>query len=211
LFPGHWLFTEIMDRLQEILAYWFEGATDETPIDRNAFPFKKWFAKSPAIDSEIRKKFEVDLRRAEQGEYKSWELSPEGRLALILLFDQFSRNMYRDTPKMFATDPLALALSLSSITEALDRQLSLIEREFFYMPLMHSEQLEIQKLSLKCFQDLIAESRIKNQRNTAYYEYTGGFAQRHHDTIARFGRFPHRNIILNRPSTMEELEFLKGE
>ena len=178
----------------KILDYWFEGVTDETPIDKRARPFRKWFAKDTKIDDEIRRQFESDLLQARQGQHKDWENSLRGRLALLILFDQFSRNMYRGTPKMFENDSLALDLSLRSLNEKVDGQLPLIERMFLYMPLMHSEDLKIQTLSLKCFEQLLVEAKQKFPHNTAYYQSNLRYAQQHFATIEKFGRFPSRDF-----------------
>lgn len=198
-----------MDKMTEVLNFWFEGADDQAAINKSASPFNKWFAKSEKFDGEIRSRFEEDFKKAQKGDYKSWEEPAAGRLALILFFDQFSRNMYRGTPEMFATDSPALSLTLRSFKDFRDMQLQLIERVFLYMPLMHAEDLTVQKQSVKSFQDLAEESRLKNPQNAFYYEYTLDYAKKHHDIIARFGRFPHRNAILKRASTPEEAKFLK--
>lgn len=197
-----------MTTSQDILDFWFEGVTDATPIENKANPFRKWFMKNPKFDQEIRTKFEVDLVTAQQGGYKSWEESARGRLALIILFDQFSRNIYRNTPEAFVFDPLALDLTLRSLREGSDQSLYLIERTFFYMPLMHAEDLAVQETSVQYFEKLLQESRQKKTANASYYEYSLGFAQRHQEIIRRFGRFPHRNAILQRPSTEAEEQFL---
>ncbi|MDP2652891.1 MAG: DUF924 family protein [Candidatus Omnitrophota bacterium] len=198
-----------MDKIEQILQFWFRGLSDETAVDRKVPPFSLWFAKNDDFDREIRDTFGADWEKASRREYREWEDTPRGRLALIILFDQFSRNMFRNTPKMFATDPLALELALRSIPEGADIRLQLIERTFAYMPLMHSEELQVQKLALERFQSLVDEARLKIPGNVSYYEYSLGYARRHHDIIERFGRFPHRNLVLNRISTPEEIEFLR--
>lgn len=198
-----------MDKITEILDFWFEGIDDKTPIHKGAAPFNKWYKKDEKFDQEIRQRFEGDLVKAKSGAYKSWEDSGPGRLALIILFDQFSRNMYRGTPKMFETDSLALDLTMRSIKDFRDQQLQIIDRVFLYMPLQHAENHAAQETSLKQFQSLIDESQLKTPHNTAYYEYTLDYAKQHHAIIGRFGRFPHRNSILGRPSTAEESDFLK--
>ncbi len=199
-----------MNQIHDILNFWFEGITDETPIDKNGNPFKKWFAKDTKFDAEIHARFADDLVRAQNGHYRSWDKTSDGRLALVILFDQFSRNLHRGTPKMFENDPYALNLSLRSIKEGMDKQLFLIYRIFLYMPLMHSEEREDQEISLKYFAGLINESKQKKSSNASYYEYTLGYAKQHHAIIERFGRFPHRNAILGRVSTPEEVVFLTG-
>ncbi len=192
----------------DVLQFWFEGIDDSTPIDKSRNPFRKWFTKDKGFDEEVRRRFEADMESARLGQYQDWESAPNGRLALILLFDQFPRNTYRNTPKMFEYDLLALNLTKKFLTDHSDEKLNLIERVFVYMPLQHAEELSIQKESLRCFSSLVELSRKKNPGNTPYFENTLGYAQRHHDIIERFGRFPHRNAILNRPSTKEEAEFL---
>lgn len=188
----------VMDRIDIILNYWFEDVDDATSINKKVLPFKKWFIKDEKIDDEIREQFELDLTKAADGEYKDWEESAKGRLALIILYDQFSRNIYRDTPRMYAYDALALDLTLRSIDRGYDYELSLIQRTFVYMPLMHFEDPTLQQLSVKCFTDLVEESKTKAPINTHYYESTLKHAQAHHDTVIEFGRFPHRDAILNR-------------
>ena len=183
-----------MAHYNEILSYWFEGVTDETPIDKQARPFCKWFAKDQKIDEEIRRWFESDLLKAQQGQYQEWENSIRGRLALIILFDQCSRNIYRGTPKMFENDFRALALSLRSLNEKLDGQPPLIERMFLYLPLMHSEELNIQRLSLKYCEQLLLEAKQKFPSNAAYYQSNLHYARQHFTTIEKFGRFPQRDF-----------------
>lgn len=204
-----------MNQSADILQFWFEGIDDTTPIDKNKMPFKKWFTKDKGFDDELRRRFENDIAGARLGALSPKRDSPHlgtvplrGRLALILLFDQFTRNIYRNTPKMFECDTFALDITKNFLSDHSDEKLNLIERVFIYMPLQHAEEQSIQKESLKCFENLLALAREKYPQNISYYEYTFNFAKRHHDIIARFGRFPHRNKILNRPSTKEEAEFL---
>ncbi len=199
-----------MSRADEILNFWFEGLADDKLLDKNSRAVKKWFIKDKAFDAEIRAKFESDYAKARGGSCKSWEAAARTRLALIVLFDQFSRNMYRDTPQAFATDSLALDLTLRSVKEKFDSQLQLIERIFLYMPLMHAEDRAVQTLSLQFFNALVHESRKKSPQNISYYEYSFEFARRHQAIIEKFGRFPHRNVILKRTSTPEETAFLRN-
>ncbi len=193
----------------DILDFWFEGVDDSTPIDKGKRPFNKWFKASKALDREIRERFESDLDSALIGEYKAWEESVTGALALILLYDQFTRNMCRDTPRMYTGDMLAQELTLQLTSGQKERTLNLIERVFVYMPLMHAEDIQAQRLSVGYFAELVEESRKKNPGNTHYYSYSLDYANRHCAIIERFGRFPHRNKILGRTSTPEEIEFLK--
>ena len=193
----------------DILAFWFEGIDDPTPIDKGKQPFKKWFMKDAALDEGIRDRFEDDLNNALAGKYKEWEQSPRGALAAVLLYDQFTRNMYRDTLKMYVADAPAQELALQLTSGKKERTLSLIERVFVYMPLMHAEDIQAQRLSVGYFIKLVEESRKKNPGNTHYYNYSLDYANRHRAVIERFGRFPRRNKILGRTSTSEEIEFLK--
>ena len=179
------------------------------PLEKNNPLVKRWFTKSDHFDAEVRRKFGGDLHKASQGDLQSWEEEARGRLAMVILFDQFPRNMYRNAPKMFAYDALALNLTLRTIHKKIDQQLQLVERLFLYMPFQHCEDLEIQKLSLKQFEKLVLASELQSPSNTSYYQYTLSYAKRHHDIIERFGRFPHRNAILKRSSTSDEVEFLK--
>jgi uncharacterized protein (DUF924 family) len=186
------------DRVNAILDFWFEGVDDATPINKNALPFRKWFAKTPGLDEDIRQQFVEDLREAADGEYKGWEETARGRLALVLLFDQFSRNIYRGTEQMYAYDALALELVLRAMHQGKEHDLPLIYQVFLYMPLMHFEDVEMQRLSVENFKRLVKESQGKDPDNTHYYEYSLKYAQEHHDTVVKFGRFPHRDVVLKR-------------
>lgn len=198
-----------MDRIQSILQFWFGGVDDSTPIDKGQRPFSKWFRADKALDQEIRERFESDLNNALTGKYQDWEKSPQGSLALILLYDQFTRNMYRDTPKMYMADARAWKLALRLTSGQKEHTLYFVERVFVYMPLMHAEDVQAQRLSVRYFAELVEESKNKNPGNTHYYNYSLDYASRHRAIIERFGRFPHRNKILGRASTPEEIEFLK--
>lgn len=176
-----------MSALQDILGFWFsEGRRDQ------------WFAKSEVFDAEVRRALLPHLQAALAGKYESWRREPQGCLALVLLLDQVPRNVYRDTPRAFANDPAARAVTRQALAEGFDRALATTdERMFLYLPLEHSEDLKDQ-------QDCV---RLVAQMEGAA-EFLS-YAERHRDIIARFGRFPHRNAILGRESTEEELEFLK--
>ncbi len=187
-----------MNKIQEILDFWFEGIDDHTLIDKNNLPFKKWFARNFPFDQEVREKFEQDLQSAKEGQCKSWEDSPSGCLALILLFDQFSRNLFRDSPRAFACDPLALKLAQEMVKEGRDKELPLIYRVFVYMPFMHAEDLLAQEKGVECFEKLVEESKKENPQNTHYFEYNLYYCRKHCDIIKQFGRFPDRDTILNR-------------
>ena len=168
-----------------ILTFWFEEISPEV-----------WFKKDASFDSLLMQKFGRLVERALAGQLDRWAHRKDGRLALILLLDQITRNIYRNTPKAFAGDEIACALSLrSSLDGTIEAETDMQKRQFFLMPMMHSENLEIQKQSLPLFKALTSDN-------------TYGYAVRHHDVIARFGRFPHRNDILKRPSSEEEMAFM---
>ena len=169
---------------QDILDFWFD------PDHRSL-----WFAKSDEFDAKIRERFQTIHHQAIQAELWSWRKTAEGRLAEIIVLDQFSRNRYRDQPQAFAHDSMALMLAQEAISLQLDAQLSPDHRSFLYMPFMHSESKLMHEFALKLFQ------RLGNEINLS-------FEKKHKVIIDRFGRYPHRNAILGRSSTAEELEFL---
>jgi uncharacterized protein (DUF924 family) len=186
-----------------ILDFWFGSNPDDSLVakDKSAL----WWSKSPEIDGAIRQRFEGAVKRAAAGELSDWQSTAEGRLALILLVDQFPRNIYRDSPEAFSHDSKALAWALEGIGQGMDLKLRPIERVFFYLPLEHSEALEHQEQAVLQFRKLI--EAVGADQKGVFAEYLE-FAVRHRAVIARFGRFPHRNKILGRQSTPEELAFL---
>ncbi|MCI0527776.1 MAG: DUF924 domain-containing protein [Nitrospira sp.] len=190
-----------MNPIEEILNFWFGDLQKLNLEDR----LKLWFGGGEETDQLIRDKFGADVLRAIQGDYAHWEETPRGCLALIILLDQFSRNIYRDTPKAFAQDEMALGLCLRGIGQGKDLALEPIERTFFYLPMEHSENLEIQRRSVQAFEGLVKAVPPEMKK---VYEGFLDYAVRHCVIIERFGRFPHRNEILGRASTKEELEFL---
>lgn len=190
---------------EEINQFWFGKLT--SPTDYPEAKSKLWFTKSDQFDAEIKYNFEPLLLKAKAGELASWGTTAKGRLALILLTDQFSRNMYRGTAKSFGFDAIALQLSLEGIKQGQDRELLPIERVFFYLPLEHAEDLTIQQLSIEKFNQLVKEAPPSMQKTLQSY---ARYAKMHYDIVAKFGRFPHRNAILNRESTPEERQFLQG-
>ena len=170
---------------QNIIQFWFEE------IDK-----KLWFAKNDDFDQELRTRFGDLYHRTVQGENYLWRETAEGRLAEILILDQFSRNMFRDKPESFASDNLALVLAQEAVARGDDQRLPPEYRSFMYMPYMHSESALIHKEAVRLF----------SQKGL---EYNLDFELRHKAIIDRFGRYPHRNKILGRTSTHEEIEFLK--
>jgi uncharacterized protein (DUF924 family) len=199
-----------MTRAETILGYWFNGLDDQSTIDPEAPTVKRWFLGDEETDREIRERFETDHSMAARGEYRDWANAPRDRLALVILLDQFSRNLYRGSPEAFAVDPMALDLCLQSLEDGFDESLALIERAFLYMPLMHAESVEMQEKCKERFSGLVELAKERSPANVGYFTYSHEFAVKHAAIIERFGRFPHRNAILGRPSTPEEAEFLKG-
>ncbi|WP_163558861.1 DUF924 family protein [Halomonas sp. NO4] len=156
----------------------------------------QWFRKDPALDAEITQRFGALLAAAQQGELWPWRRAAQGRLAEVIVLDQFSRNVHRDTPDAFAADPVALVLAQEAVGQGLDRPLTTLQRAFLYMPYMHSESLAIHDEALRLFDQPGLEENLR-------------FERRHRDILERFGRYPHRNAILGRESTPEELAFLE--
>lgn len=170
--------------MKEVIRFWFEELKPED-----------WFKKSDALDQEMRVRFEELYWKASRGELFHWRATAEGRLAEILLLDQIPRNIFRGTAQAFMTDSLALVLAQEGLTQA--QELPVVQRGFFYMPFMHSESLTIHEEALRLFDQPGLEKRLK-------------YEKMHMDILQQFGRYPHRNAILGRPSTKEEEEYLKG-
>ena len=174
-----------MQSYSTIIDFWFEELTP-----------KQWFAKDDAFDEMCKDRFGKLLTAAAAGECYHWRSHTEGRLAEIIVLDQFSRNIYRNTPQSFAQDPMALALAQETVNLGLDQQLSDEKKGFLYMPYMHSESRVIHKEAVKLFSQPGQESKLD-------YEL------RHKEIIDQYGRYPHRNKVLERVSTPLELEFLQ--
>jgi len=170
---------------QEILKFWFEELEPA-----------QWWKKDENLDRTIAERFSQVHLRATRCELFEWRKTDQGRLAEVIVLDQFSRNMFRGSPLAFANDALALALSQEAIAAGADKSLSQAGRSFLYMPFMHSESLKIHDIAVELFQQ-------NGNPNNLDFEF------RHKAIIERFGRYPHRNDILGRPSTDEEIEFLK--
>jgi uncharacterized protein (DUF924 family) len=157
-------------------------------------------------DDHIRVRFGALVERAARGELASWADGPRRRLSLILLLDQFPRNMFRGTARAFATDAQALALTLSGMQSAADAALETVERIFFYMPLQHAESREVQEESVAAYRRLLTEAPPELQQ---HFESALRSAENHHSIIERFARFPYRNQVLGRVSTPEERDWLR--
>lgn len=193
-------------RVEAILSFWFkEHALSAPQIDQR---MDIWFGEDPVFDHEIEKYFADDIDRASNGELDHWADDPQGRLALILLIDQFRRNIYRGTARAFSKDRLALKLCVEGAMQKKDQGLTPIQRVFFYMPLQHAESRKVQAKSVEIYQRL-AESVSPTLRET--FKAVAEFAELHKDIVDQYGRFPHRNKLLNRENTPQEKEFLAGD
>lgn len=190
---------------RSIHQFWFGSASDDRATIQQQSAL--WWSKNPALDQQIRQRFEPSVLAAQRAELDAWAATPDGLLALILLTDQLPRNMYRGAAGSFGFDALARGWCRLGLERQFDAALRPIEAAFFYLPLEHSEQLADQELALALFRALI--ERVPAERQPDYQGYLD-FALKHHAIIARFGRFPHRNRILGRASSVAELEFLSG-
>jgi uncharacterized protein (DUF924 family) len=195
-----------MSRAEAIHEFWF-GALNESgrpEPDRSG----RWFRPDESFDAEIRGRFESDLRNAAGGRLGRWERTPRGALALILLFDQFPRNIYRGTARAFLFDESARAVLDRSLPPGRIDALWPIEKVFAWMPLEHAEDRDCQARSVECFASLV---EAVDPAERGRYEEFLRYAQQHRDVIERFGRFPHRNAILERENTPEEAEWLAAD
>jgi uncharacterized protein (DUF924 family) len=185
-------------KAQDVLDFWFLPPAD--PAYGKARP--EWFRKDPAFDAQIRERFGSLVNQAIAGGLREWDLEggAQGRLARILLLDQFTRNAFRETPESFAGDILALAAAQALVDSGADQALPPFQRAFAYMPYEHAEDARMQQ----CAVDLFARLAAQHEGFTEMLDY----AHRHRGVIARFGRFPHRNPILGRASTADELQYL---
>ena len=196
------------DAIDAIHSFWFGDLSDDRGLDMGSLEVKRWFGENEEIDREVRRRFTADYERAAKGECDAWAETPRGALALVILFDQLPRNMFRNTAKAFETDALAQQVSLTAIDAGVDESLSLIERMFLYMPLMHSESLPLQKRALRLYEKLVKLAKERCPNNTDFYVFTYGFERKHYVIVERFGRYPHRNAMLGRESTPAETDFL---
>ncbi len=193
-------------KIEAILSFWFKEQELSAPqIDRR---MDIWFGEDPVFDEEIKENFADDVEAASAGRLNHWAVNPHGRLALIILIDQFRRNIYRNTADAFSMDKLALKLCVEGAMEKKDRGLTPIQRVFFYMPLQHAESRKVQAKSVALY-DRLAEAVSPTYRET--FLTVAQFAELHKDIIDQFGRFPHRNKLLDRKNTPEEDEYLAGD
>ncbi len=191
------------ERIEQILSFWFgeppEG--EERPSGAAI-----WLGKSAQVDRAIEKRFGKLLPKARAGELDGWASSARGRLALILLLDQFPRNVFRESKEAFAGGEKALALCLDGLDEGMDAELSPVERAFFYQPAMHAEDLDMQLTSVEVYGELVQAAPPEHREVCEAFLKR---AEKHRDVVERFERFPHRNAILGRSSTSEEAAFLQ--
>lgn len=194
------------NQVNEILDFWFGKLTigESCREDKR----KLWWSKSHEMDHYIRNKFGKYIGFAIAEHLPKWLETPRGTLAYIIVLDQFSRHVFRNSKKAYSQDSLALKSCVEGMGKGFDTELHPIERTFFYMPLMHSEDMDMQKLSIRKYNELVSEYKPDKNLYPLLCE-SRDFAQRHFDIIEKFGRFPHRNKALRRESTTEENEFLQ--
>lgn len=203
---GATLTDEDLVRIEDVLTFWFkEHALSAPQIDRR---MDIWFGADPIFDHEITKEFSNDVELASAGKLDYWANLPRGRLALIIMIDQFRRNIHRNTAQAFSKDTVALKYCVEGAIKKQEQDLAPIEKVFFYMPLQHAESRKVQAKSVKLYSRLVA-SASPTYRET--FETVLQFAELHKDIIDQFGRFPHRNTLLNRANTPEENEYLSGD
>ncbi len=183
-------------RPDDVLDFWFGREDDE---GYGGFR-EEWFRKDAAFDEEIRDRFLSLYEEAAAGEHDDWREEARGATALVIVLDQFPRNMFRDDPRTYEADGKAREAARYAVERALDRELRPLERWFLYMPFMHSEEIEDQRLALDLFRNL---GKVGEADPVPY-------AEGHMQIVERFGRFPHRNAVLGRETTVEEAEFLRG-
>ena len=182
---------------EEVLDFWFGGEDEEGYGE-----FREvWFTKNPAFDQKVRDRLEPVYEEAAAGRLEGWKDEAQSCLALIIVLDQFPRNMFRGDPKMYATDEEARDAARYAVEQGYDRELASFQRMFVYLPFEHSEDLEDQRRSVELFRALAGEMGSEDLL---------GYAVRHMQIVERFGRFPHRNEMLGRATTPEEAEFLSG-
>ncbi|MDK1024320.1 MAG: DUF924 family protein [Gammaproteobacteria bacterium] len=192
-------------KFEDIIEFWFSDSLDSPESARNRSKF--WYVSNSVTDDEIRTQFGPVLEAAHNGLISDWEASPEGALALVILLDQFSRNIYRGDAKAYSGDELALAIAKRAVQSGFDQDLPGLQRLFLYHPLHHSEQISDQEKAVALFQN------VEDQSPEDWREFLHGFTKfaiHHKDVVTRFGRFPHRNKILHRRNTKEEQAYLDG-
>ncbi len=190
---------------QEVITFWFENATTDPDIALARGKF--WYGSNPALDQQITDRFQSVHDKAAAGLLSTWENDPAGALALVIILDQFSRNIYRGTARAFAADSLAREIAVRAIDTGADKSQHLLYRIFLYHPLHHAENLRDQDLVVQLYREL------KTGAPPEWQNLVDGFlefALEHREVVARFGRFPHRNKLLGRPGTAEEILYLEA-
>ncbi len=185
----------------QVLDFWF-GDNPLRVLDQQ----DKWFKRDERFDEEIRTQFAGMVADASTGAFDDWAKTARGALALVILLDQFPRNLFRGDARSYEADPHARRIAEIAIEHGLDQQLSAVERAFLYLPFEHSEDVDAQRRSVRLFENLINEALPEEK---AYVTQALSFALVHRDIIERFGRFPHRNDVLGRASQRDEIDFLK--
>ncbi len=208
-------------RADAILDHWFGPLDDDALLHPDAEPFathyRRWYGKDPAVDADIRERFEGDLLavsadgRNWDATIQAWGAHPRGLLALTLLLDQTPRNMYRGTPRMYRWDALGLMASEAAHILMDVDALPLVQQMFLRVPLLHVEDLTVQERALGYFEELAVAAKTKSPQNVKFFGYALDSARRHLKVIEEYERFPHRNVILGRTSTPQELELLKDD
>lgn len=194
-----------MDKIHELLSFWFgsPGSADLPTSDRTNL----WFGDNEAVKAQMVDVFKKEYQLATTGQLEEWVHSSRGRLALIIMYDQFSRYIHRHSKDAFSNDAKAQQLAIDGLREKMDQSLTLIERVFFYMPLVHAEDPDIQEKSIRLYQELVT---LSMSETTQIYQLFLAYAYAHYRVIKEFGRFPQRNKVLGRESTAAELAFLKN-
>lgn len=190
--------TVLSPAIADILTFWFDDPN--RPHSEYGQPRQIWFRKNPTFDQQVRSRFETVYDQARQGQWEAWLETSSGSLALVVLLDQFPRNMFRGSARSFEADSQARSVARRAIAQGFDRARLPVERQFFYLPFEHSEDLADQDYAVTLFESLVkADPGLQSALDYAY---------RHRQVIAQFGRFPHRNPVLGRQSTQAELSFL---
>jgi uncharacterized protein (DUF924 family) len=191
--------------IRRVLDFWFAGTGMDSPrVDSR---MDRWFGVDDEMDEEVRTEFGELVRQASDGELMDWADTAQGCLALIIVLDQFRRNIFRNSPEAFTQDHVALKLCIEGTVAGYHKKLTPIQQLFFFLPLQHAESIPVQKKSVGIFQAL-AENVTDTLRET--FLTTAQFAELHHDIVVEFGRFPHRNSILGRENTDAEAAYLAG-
>ncbi|KAH9209266.1 hypothetical protein DL95DRAFT_449461 [Leptodontidium sp. 2 PMI_412] len=184
--------------INRTISYWFDGPE----------PMKKWFQGGAAVDEEIREQFLPLVERARDNQLTSWTEEPRGSLALIVLLDQFPRNLYRGSPLSYSSDSLALDVAAKGIARGHHKNVTNLQMQAFYLPFMHDESLISQIAAISFYESLVAKCDPESELQ-GLIQKSLHFSERHRDCILKFGRFPSRNKALGRTSTPEEVDYLK--